>query len=186
MPVTVAPRPPRRILYCLPCIKKLSTYVKAVNQVDPSTRYDRENAGTKCENCRHDKGNHNCDDVPAEFNRAINILVHLQQSVAASTGEGRERRGERVVEYATKLVNAIQGFEKSLAAGVKKNKDFLDVRRRSYEENMRRYGEGLGSVGTLTPTNQEVDETLEQALLYQWRDAGNWWYLRAVWFGQVS
>jgi hypothetical protein len=77
MPVTVAPRPPPRVLYCLLYIKKLSTYVKAVNQVNPSTRYNRENASTKCENCRYDKGNHNYNDVPTEFNRAINILVHL-------------------------------------------------------------------------------------------------------------
>jgi hypothetical protein len=77
MPVTIALRPPRRILYCLLCIKKLSTHVKVANQVDPSTCCDRENASTKCENCRYDKGNHNCDDVPAKFNCAINILVHL-------------------------------------------------------------------------------------------------------------
>jgi hypothetical protein len=186
MPATVAPRPPRRILYCLNCVKKLSTHVKESNQVEATTFCVRDNAGTKCENCRKDKGNHNCDDIPAEFNRAINILVHLQQQAAASSGANRDRREERVVNYATKLVNAMQGFEKLVAAGVKKDKDFVASRRRSYEENMKRYDQGLGSVGALTPTNQEVDETLEQTFLQQWKKGEDWWYLRAVWFGQVA
>ena len=33
MPDTVAPRPPRRVNYCLPCVKKLSTTVKGDRRV---------------------------------------------------------------------------------------------------------------------------------------------------------
>jgi hypothetical protein len=49
---------------------------------------------------------------------------------------------------------------------VKKDKDWLAHRRASYDENKRRFDEGLGSVGLLTPTNEEVDAELEQTLLH--------------------
>jgi len=188
MPDTVAPRPPRRVLYCLPCVKELSTTVKSNRQVDVSCMCERDNAGAKCEPCREDTGNHNCDDIPAEFNRAINVLVHLQQAAipASSNAETQQRREERVRDYATKLVHAIQSWQKVVVASVKKDKDFWAHRRASYEENKKRYDEGLGSVGQLTPTNQEVDPKLEQTLLHQWRKEGVWWYLRAVWYGPVS
>lgn len=188
MPDTVAPRPPRRILYCLNCIKKLTTDVKDDRQVEATVMCERDNAGAKCDPCRLDKGNHNCDDVPADFNRAINILVHLQQQAGlpAADEDARTRRYDRVHDYAKKLVLAVQGWQKVIAASVKKDKDFLVNRRKSYEENKKRFDEGLGSVGLLTPTNQEVDAKLEQTLMHTWVKDKQWWYLRAVWFGQVS
>jgi uncharacterized protein (DUF983 family) len=41
--------------------------------------YACDNANAKCNPCYEDSGNHNCDDIPAEFNRALNVLVYLQQ-----------------------------------------------------------------------------------------------------------
>jgi hypothetical protein len=188
MPDTVAPRPPRRVLYCLNCAKKLSTDVKSARQVEVTVFCDRDNAGAKCNPCRKDPGNHNCDDIPAEFNRAVNVLVHLQQQalLPAQNDETKLRRDDRVRDYATKLKDAVSSWQKAATAGLKKNKDWVAHRRASYEENMRRYEQGLGAVGELTPMNQEVDPKLEQTLLKQWVDAKMWWYLRAVWFGQVS
>jgi len=187
MPDTVAPRPPRRVLYCLPCVKRLTTSVKEGRRVDPEVMCERDNAGAKCQSCRDDKGNHNCDDIPPEFNRALNILVHLQQQAAIPGDDAAQvRRGERVRDYALKLVLAVQSFEKFTSAAVKKDKDFLVNRRKSYEENMKRYEQGLGSVGLLSKVNQEVDEKLEQKLFLQWKKEKNWWYLRAVWCGQVA
>jgi hypothetical protein len=182
MPDTVAPRPPRRVLYCLNCVKKLTTEVKAARQVPATTFCQRDNAGAKCEPCRADTGNHNCDDVPAEFNRALNILVHLQQQAVLSSSDDAStlRREDRVREYAKKLVVAIAGWQKALASNVKKDKDWLAHRRESYDENKRRFDQGLGSVGLLTPTNEEVDPELEQTLLHTWKRDKVWWYLRVV------
>jgi hypothetical protein len=188
MPDTVAPRPSRRVLYCLNCVKKLTTEVKSARQVLATTFCQRDNAGAKCDPYRVDIGNYNYDDIPAEFNRALNVLVHLQQQAAlpAHDDEGKQRREDRVHDYAKKIVLAVQGWQKVLAANVKKDKDWLAHRRASYDENKRRFDEGLGSVGLLTPTNEEVDAELEQTLLHQWKGNKNWWYLRVVWFGQVT
>jgi uncharacterized protein (DUF983 family) len=41
--------------------------------------YAYDNANAKCNPCYEDSGNYNCDDIPAEFNRALNVLVYLQQ-----------------------------------------------------------------------------------------------------------
>ena len=38
----------------------------------------RDNANAKCNPYREDSGNYNYDDIPAEFNRALNVLVYLQ------------------------------------------------------------------------------------------------------------
>lgn len=188
MPDTVAPRPPRRVLYCLPCVKKLTIDVKEDRRVEATAMCERDNAGSKCEACRADRGNHNCDDIPAEFNRSINVLVHFQQQAGlpSTDADGRARRVDRVREYAKKLVVAVQNHQKVVKEGVKKDKDFIANRRRSYEENKKRFDEGLGSVGLLTPTNEEVDAKLEQTLYHTWVKDKSWWYLRAVWFGQVS
>jgi hypothetical protein len=126
MPDTVAPRPPRRVLYCLNCVKKLTAAVKGERQVDPTVMCERDNAGAKCDPCRVDKGNHNCDEIPAEFNRALNILVHLQQQAGlpSSDDAAHLRRCERVRDYAQKLVLAIQSWQKVTSANVKKDKDF--------------------------------------------------------------
>ena len=77
MPDTVTPRPPRRINYYLPYVKKLSTTVKGDRRVAAGYIYKRDNASSKYDPYRVNKGNHNCDDIPAEFNRPLNILVYL-------------------------------------------------------------------------------------------------------------
>jgi hypothetical protein len=135
-----------------------------------------------------DPGNHNCDPVPTEFNRAVNILVHLQQQtrLPAADDVAKLRREDRVRNYATKLKDTVTSWQKQVVAGVKKDKNWVAHRRASYEENIRRYEQGLGAVSKLTPMNQEVDSTLEQTLMKQWVHGQKWWYLRAVWFRQVS
>jgi hypothetical protein len=40
--------------------------------------YTRDNANTKCNPCRKDSSNYNYDNIPAEFNYALNVLVYLQ------------------------------------------------------------------------------------------------------------
>lgn len=188
MPETVAPRPFHRVPYCLNCIKKLSVDVKGARQVDVTVFCERDNSGSKCNPCRKDSGNHNCDPVPAEFNRAVNILVHLQQQcrLVEKDDATKLRREDRVRDYATKLKDAIATWNKQATAAVKKDKDWVAHRRASYLENMRRYEQGLGAVGELTPMNQEVDSFMEQTLRKNWIDGQKWWYLRAVWFGPVE
>lgn len=188
MPETVAPRPNLRVPYCLNCIKKLSTDVKGTRQVEVTVFCTRDNVGSKCNPCRKDSGNHNCDPVPAEFNRAVNILVHLQQQCRIYEPNAADmlRREDRVRDYATKLKDAIAAWNKQTASALKKDKDWVAHRRASYLENMRRYEQGLGAVGELTPMNQEVDSFIEQALRKQWISGDKWWYLRAVWFGSVE
>ena len=89
-------------------------------------------------------------------------------------------------DYATKLKDAIATWNKQVTAAVKKDKDWVAHRRASYLENMRRYEQGLGAVGELTPMNQEVNSFMEQTLRKNWIDGQKWWYLRAVWFGPVE
>jgi predicted O-linked N-acetylglucosamine transferase (SPINDLY family) len=64
-------------------------------------------------------------------------------------------------DYATKLKDAVVGWNKVATATLKKDKDWLSYRRESYEQNMKRYKKGLGATSKLTPTNQEVDQDLE-------------------------
>lgn len=77
MPNTVAPRPPRCVNYYLNCVKKLSNAVKGAHQVETTVFCACDNANTKCNPYCKDSGNHNYDDIPAEFNCALNVLVHL-------------------------------------------------------------------------------------------------------------
>jgi hypothetical protein len=79
IPNTVAPRPPHCINYCLNCVKKLLNAIKGAYQVETTMFYACDNANAKCNPCYEDSGNYNCDDIPAEFNRALNVLVYLQQ-----------------------------------------------------------------------------------------------------------
>ena len=185
IPDHIAPRPPRRINYCLDCVKKLSNDLKVARQVSTITYCTRNNVNAKCTPCRIDSGNHNCVEIPPEFNRAINVLVHLQQQVAIASSSdrpGRARREERVRKYATDLKDAVASWK----AAVKKDKDWAANRRASYEMNMARFLKGLGCTGELTPANQEVDSDLEQMLFHAWVKEKRWWYLRVVWFGQVD
>jgi hypothetical protein len=78
MPDTIAPRPPRRVNYCLNCVKKLSNAVKGARQVETTVFYACDNVNAKYNPYCEDSGNHNCDDIPTEFNCALNVLVHLQ------------------------------------------------------------------------------------------------------------
>jgi len=48
MPDTIAPRPPRRVLYYLPYVKRLIISVKEGRRVDPEVIYERDNASAKC------------------------------------------------------------------------------------------------------------------------------------------
>jgi hypothetical protein len=162
MPDTVAPRPPRRVNYCLNCIKKLSNAVKGACQVETTVFCACDNANAKCNPYREDSGNHNCDDIPAEFNCALNVLVHLQQqTILPRDAAGKLCREERVRDYAMKLKDAVAGWNKAATAALKKDKDWLSHRRESYEQNMKRYEKGLGATSKLTPANQEVDQDLE-------------------------
>jgi hypothetical protein len=77
IPDTVAPRPPRRINYCLNCVKKLSNAIKDARQVETTVFYARDNANAKYNPYWEDSSNYNYDDIPAEFNHALNVLVYL-------------------------------------------------------------------------------------------------------------
>jgi hypothetical protein len=185
LPDHLQPRPKRRVDYCLPCIKKLTETVKANRQFDATEFCVRVSGGVRCQPCCDDKGNHACDDIPSEFNRAVNILVYLQQQVLISKeGDevGTERRVKRVRAYANALKNAIAGWKHK--AG--KDKDWAANRRASLLMNMDRHEKGLGGVGDLTPSNYEVDTELESMLYQAWLAGKQWWFLRVTWFGQVE
>jgi hypothetical protein len=77
MPDTVAPRPPRCVNYCLNYVKKLLNTVKGACQVETTVFCACDNANTKYNPYCEDSGNHNCNDIPAEFNYALNVLVYL-------------------------------------------------------------------------------------------------------------
>jgi hypothetical protein len=185
LPDHLQPRPKRRVDYCLPCVKKLTETVKTNRQLDASEFCVRVSGGVRCQPCRDDKGNHGCDDIPSEFNRAVNVLVYLQQQVIISKDgdeAGTKRRVKRVRDYANALKNAVAGWKDK--AG--KDDNWAANRRASLLMNMDRHEKGLGGVGDLTPANYEVDSELESMLYQQWLAGEQWWFLRVTWFGQVE
>ena len=125
IPKTVAPRPFHRVPYYLNYIKKLSIDVKGARQVDTTMFCERDNIRSKCNPYRKDSGNHNCDPVPTKFNRAINILVYLQQQyrIIEKDEAIKLRREDRMRDYATKLKDTIATWNKQVTAVVKKDKD---------------------------------------------------------------
>jgi hypothetical protein len=162
MPDTVAPRPPHYVNYCLNCVKKLSNTVKSTHQVETTVFCACDNANAKCNPCCKDSSNHNCNDIPAEFNYALNVLVHLQQqTILPRDAASKLCREEHMRDYAMKLKDTVAGWNKAATAALKKDKDWLSHQRESYEQNMKRYKKGLGATSKLTPANQEVDQDLE-------------------------
>jgi hypothetical protein len=84
----------------------------------------RDNANAKCNPYCKDSSNYNYDDIPAEFNRALNVLVHLQQqTILPGDAASKLRRKERIRDYATKLKDAVAGWNKAATAALKKDKD---------------------------------------------------------------
>jgi hypothetical protein len=185
LPECVAPRPERRVNFCLPCVKRLKS--NATHKLPCYELCKRDNAYSKCSQCRTGNNNHNCDDIPSEFNRAVNILVYLQMvsKVPGLSDVDKKRKEDRVRNYAAKFVDAVSAWSNARKAAIKKNKNWLEERRRSYDENMRRVREGLGTVGELTPRNEIVDDELEMSLCDIWKTENQWWLLRATWYGAV-
>jgi hypothetical protein len=71
-------------------------------------------------------------------------------------------RPKRRVNFCLPYVKRLKSNARK--AAIKKNKNWLEERRRSYDENIRRVREGLGTIGELTPRNEIVDDELEMSL----------------------
>jgi predicted metal-binding protein len=181
----VAPRPTRRVNFCFPCVKRLKN--GAANQLSITDFCDRDNANAKCNQCRTGGNRHNCDPIPPQFNRAINILIALKQSVVAAPpgSESRTRREDRCRAYAVKFVDTVNAWNLKDSKAREKDKDWEHKRQKSYEDNMRRFNQGIGFSGLLTPRNEFVDESLEMGLHDLWVQENQWWYLRVNWYGNV-
>ena len=120
--------------------------------------YAYENANAKYNSYCEDSSNYNCNDIPAKFNCALNILVYLQQqTILPRDAASKLCYKEHVQDYATKLKDIVAGQNKAATATLKKDKDQLSHQRESYEQNIKRYKKGLGATSKLTPTNQEVN-----------------------------
>jgi hypothetical protein len=107
LPECVAPRPKRCINFCLPYVKRLKS--NATYKLPYYEFCKCDNAYSKCSQCRTSNNNHNCDDIPSEFNRAINILVYLQMvsNVPGLSDINKKRKEDRVRNYAAKFVDTV-------------------------------------------------------------------------------
>jgi len=114
----------------------------------------------------------------------MNILTALIKNCEATTSPTGVSAAclDDLRKYAYKLGESVKRFEARgrkgiLAAGGMK--EWAHARQVSMEHNLIRYKDGLGGVGLMAPTNEVVDEAVEQGILGNLSNRDKRWY----WYG---
>lgn len=131
--------------------------------------------------------------VPANFRRAMNVLVELR-TVALLPGQAEadlRKKLTRACSYAKSLRTTLTGYASRKKNEIKKaggEDAYSHARRESLANNLKRQELGMQGVGLMEPTNIVVDAEMEEWLIkyieqnYKRAEKANQ-ELRRVWFG---